>query len=394
MNKPCFALFALLALCAVFFAQPASAVAPAVTSADWTLGIAPILNHASSTGYSTSNGVGRPAVEWDAVNEQFIMVFEFRSPTVVNNALCPIGVWGLGIARSYDNATWVVDPTPLYVPTPGDGSYYSCAAAHASVIWSDESTDGISYGDDLRVYFKSLQGTDACALGIPPWGCNQPTGVGDFLVEMDLTAPLGTDSVESIDIALFPNWLNDQESGYSNVIERTTDGKLLMMWQQRAQDIARRWDIYLISSWSERGGWGTSYKVLQPDISRAWAKTEYLSPSMFCMPDGTLAGFLLGRTYTGGAITAVGWSTMTGLNSIAAGQPVQAGYVWTNATSAQQTSVSGTDYRHIAFLRDGTDDYIGWYTKQVGGKPEIWGTSTLGSSSAFVAADVVTNRCD
>ncbi len=368
---------AIVAVCAVAVA-PALAVVPA----DWTLVATPVID-STTTPYDTSaNGVGSPSVEWDPITNQFIMVFEYKTDIV--SALCTGGVWGLGIARSPDNVTWTVDANPLYVPTPGDGTYYSCVTAHPAVMWSENSIDGTA-GDDLRVYFKAQQGTDACLAGTPSWGCNTYTGVGDILVELDAAG-----LVENIDIAPVPDVYMDQEFGYGNVIQRGSDGKYVMLLQQKALETSRRWDIYALSSFDERSGWGSAYKVMQPSTAISWASNELYTPTLMCMPqvgaNFPLRAFIAGHTYTGAAITSAGWAVTNNNNGL--------GYLWTVPGAPQFSWTNGDEWKHLDGLRIGPDEYMIWFAEKntATGKIQIRTGST--TNNVFTSADVVDRRCN
>ena len=124
-------------------------------------------------GTITENGVGSPTVVWDPVIARYVMFFETQ--TAPSDADCINGQWSIGAASSDDGLTWDVWPDPVVSPT--DGTPWRCVAAHPSV-----TLDGTEY----HLYFKSEQGTNACATSTPTWGCKNYTGVSHALMTVAL----------------------------------------------------------------------------------------------------------------------------------------------------------------------------------------------------------------
>mgnify|MGYP001583823648 CR=1 FL=1 len=321
-----------------------------VDSANWTVDPNILLSDVSVP--YAPNGIGSPSVVRDSKQNRLMMVFDYQSAVV--NANCPGGVWGLGLATSLDGASWsVIDGnsstsdgiSPLYQPTPSDGTFRSCVTAHPSALWTADSNK-----KSMRVYYKAQQGTDACNTAAPSWGCNQYTGVGDMKVSFK-----GNGGVESVAHTANLDLVISEEFGYPNVIQRASDDQYVMLVQKKIPNV-KQWNLYQTTSVSENSGWG-SLALAQSSGPHSWNTSEVFSPDMMCMDDGSLMSFTGGRTLNASwAITEAGFSEATSVDD---------GATWTQDATRQFSWSGGNEWRHWTALRvANSDDYLIWWTEK------------------------------
>lgn len=125
-----------------------AAAAHAQSAADWQFQ-GTVLAPDPGSSYA-NNSVGSSSVAWDYVNNQFLMVFESRTSTV--DANCPNGVWDVGLATSPDGVTWTPQASPLLAPNPAANNFYSCVAAHPSIVFRTTTAQQVP---SAYLYFKA-----------------------------------------------------------------------------------------------------------------------------------------------------------------------------------------------------------------------------------------------
>lgn len=348
-----------------------------VDSSNWTVDPNVLLSDVSAP--YAPNGIGSPAVVHDTKNNRLVMVFEYLSS--VSDSSCPGGVWGLGLASSTDGATWtVIDGnasagdgiSPLYEPTPGDGTFRSCVTAHPTALWTTDKNN-----KSMRVYYKAQQGTDACDAAVPSWGCNQFTGVGDMKVSFK-----GNGNVESVTHTANLDLVISEEFGYPNVIQRE-DGQYVMLVQKKIPNV-KQWNLYQATSSSENSGW-SSLALAHSAGQYSWGTHELFSPDMMCMDDGSISSFTGGRTIgSGGAITDAGWSVATSLDG---------GASWSQDATRQFSWSGSNEWRHWTSLRlANSDDYLVWWTEKNASTGHLQIRRAY-TTSSWNLSDLVDDRC-
>ncbi len=312
----------------------------------------------SPTGWY-ANGVGSPSVIRRAIHDDYLMVFESRLTDT--DAVCPAGIWGIGLATSTNGYDWTVEPSPIV--TPAEGTYYRCVAAHPNIIIDDD-------GSDVHLYFKAEQGTDACDTSTPTWGCNRYTGVG-YLKFNGTTGAIITEAAE-------PVVSQDKAFGFPSVVK--VDGTYNMM-------LATYPSFYLATALAPEGPWTTQVNpVMEPGVI-AWASTEVYNPSLVCegdtapLPPYEFSNFFGGRTTDGmwGPITDGGVGEAISTN----------GTNWFLGTTPFTFS-DDTSWRHWEAVRAGSAYLLYFSEKDAQGRNNI-GLAATGDE--WSDADVATDIC-
>jgi len=201
----------------------------------------------------TSGGIGAPSIVYDSASGLLVMAYETQTGT---DASCPVGTWALGLATSSDGTTWTDLGGALLAPTAD--TFYSCVAAHPGLVDRFPGT--------LVLFFKGEQGTDACDVTTPSWGCDQYTGVG----RATLTWNAQTSAYELTGPATEPALAVGEDFGYPKGVHR--DGVYHVTYV-RAQDLyagsgTADLDVVTGPLWSAGDA--------------SWASDEIRSPSTAC----------------------------------------------------------------------------------------------------------------
>lgn len=333
-------------LCGFGMLVPHAAVAQSFTTIDGA-GLEPV----AGTWYE--NGVGAPSVI-TTTDGRYLMLFE--SNVAEADANCPVGYWAIGIASSTDGLVWTPSPTPLVEPK--SGSYYSCVAAHPSVV---------PWGSGYRVYFKAEQRLDACAVTPPAWGCDRYAGVG----YADVTEVLGVFTAAA---SLEPVVTGIGTFGFPRVLQ--IDG----LWHMFLADVP---DVIHATS-ADGNSWTLSLDPVLTAGITGWTRDELFNPAVTC--DDT-SGLLTYQLYVGGRV-------LDGLTILSGG--------WGDALSEDGTSwrvgiaptlewIGDVGWRHWDVLRVGSSDRVVWYSeKDELGKNRVRVASTV---LAWDVADVNRKSC-
>jgi hypothetical protein len=299
-----------------------------------------------------SQSVGSPSVAYDSIRDRFIMVFEARTPTV--DARCPQGVWALGLATSSNGFSWSVSTLPIALPNPGNGTYFSCVAAHPAAVFVDNGVNGT-----VQVYFKAEQDTDACVGPAPSWGCGSYTGIGRLRINLNAAGdPIGT-VVQGT-----PVLNNGDVMGYPKVVKDGPDFILAL------QDYP---DIVLTQSTSF-----SSFPNPTPVITVAayapvvpWVEDEFFNPAMNC-DDSVAFPFAM---FVGGRDTFFATIVDGAMSKAIASNPL----LWALSTTTQVEWTGNDEWRHWDIQRLITGDYLVWFSeKDVNGDNFIrFGGTTL-----------------
>ncbi len=358
-----------------------AAAAHAQVAGDWILDTTtPVLEPDTSGALPwMENSVSSPSVAYDPIRDQFYMVFESRILDPADGALvgCPQGLWGLGLATSPDGVTWTVDPDPIIEPVPGDGTYFSCVAAHPTILFE---TPIQAPNGTIVVWFKAEQDEGVQALcGLPTepnWGCEQYTGVGRIRVPL---FPDGT--VHSVRIrgnpvigaGAFPS------IGYPKVYNDAGTYQMLVTMYP---------DIWVSDS-IDHNAFGPPTVVMEvADYQGAitWVRDEFFNPTAVCDDSATfpLASFVGGRDTDFGAVLSGGWGkaiSTTGLS-------------WVLGVDAQQEWFTDDEWRHWDILRLITDDYLVWFSQaDTGSVPKVNRIYFGGTTLTFNNTDVQSKTC-
>ncbi|MEQ1508244.1 MAG: hypothetical protein ABMB14_38795 [Myxococcota bacterium] len=322
-----------------------SSAAPAFGQqpADWTFRAGGVLSPNAGIPFM-SQSVGSPAVTYDTLHNQFFMVFESRTPTV--DARCPQGVWALGAATSPDGINWTPIATPVLEPTPGNGRFFSCVAAHPTAIFSPTAYPG----GGILVFFKSEQDNAACGGGVnPSWGCDVLTGFGRLQIELAAATGLP----RRVFLRSTPSFKPTTATfGYPKLLQVGLEYELLYQGYP---------DIWATQSLSLNGiGVGApEIELTTYNASVNWVADEFYSPSLVCGADATYPyeAFVGGRDTNAGVILSGGW-----------GKAIDD--TWGGATqflldvTAQQTYVGDSAFRHLDVTHLTTDEYLVWFSER------------------------------
>jgi len=262
---------------------------------------------------------------------------------------CTVGKWGISYATSPDGLNWT-QATTQKLPN-NDGTFYECVAAHPYAVMDEN-------GDDIHVWFKGEQGTQACANGAKPWGCDQYTGVGHarFTGTLDVASISAEPVVQESAMFGFP------------AVTRVNDTWYMML--------ARYPQFYLATSDRPDSGWSFANggnPVMSPGVTQ-WSQDELFNPALTC-DEGDQFPF---KVFFGGRNFGMGWPQ------------IELGG-WGDAISQEGTSWfvnaapffnwSGNDaWRHWDVLKVG-DENIAWFSEKQGGKLYIGFAHTTSAES-------------
>jgi hypothetical protein len=321
----------------------------------------------SGVGVST---ISNPAVVYDTLRSRWFMVFEAMTDTV--DARCPQGVWALGAAVSTDGINWTPFANAILFPTPGNGRFFSCVAAHPTAMYSPTVYGGAG---GILVVFKAEQDTDACLVSTPSWGCATATGFGRVQIELNATTGdprrvfIQTTPVHQPATATF---------GYPKVIQDA--GTYRILYQAYP-------DIVSTSSVGVANFPAAVNEILQSSGAVPDADNEVFNPSFVCDddPKGAFpyATFVGGRDTNGGLIVAGSWT-----------KAIEATFAqsWLVDATPQISWTDTNAWRHwdVTKLIDG--NYLVWFDE----KDPLTGTNFIrfgGTTLTFNNADAVSRVC-
>lgn len=301
--------------------------------------------NASGTGYMV-NGVGSPAVAWDPNLARYLMVFEVKLPAT--DPLCPVGMWGLGLAYSSSPTTgWTTGTTPLLEPAAG--TYYACVAANPSVMYNAATST-------LTVWFKAEQ-TDPPDVAIGP---SRFTGVGRVQVKFRASG-----QVRSVVTSTVPALAITENFGMPRVIRRAGMFEMMVMIPP---------DAWMASGVASSAFTLDAAPVMSPDPGLSWAVDELFNGSLVCDDDPVFpyAAFVGGKdTGPFGTIFEGGWGKAISANSD----------TWFLGADPYFSWVGDSEWRHWDVLR--LDDpagveYLVWYDeKDASGQNQVRFASTI-----------------
>lgn len=287
-------------------------------------------------------GVGAPTVVWDGVSSRYIMIFETPLGT---DPLCPVGVWGLGVALSTDGVNWNVAPNPVVEPTPGDGSYYSCVAAHPSASFDTET-------NTMLIFFKGEQGTDACDSETPTWGCETWTGLGRMLVFLN-----DDGTVRSRSLSAEPVLTVGQNFGFPKFVE--VDGVYNILFSIYP-------NIYRATGTTINSLTMDPEPILEPSKTLFWANQEVFNPAAACEASSGFpyVSYFGGRNTSSWLITDAGWGKAISASADSGS--------WFRNENPYFSWGNESDWRHWEVLLVGTSDHLVFFSeKDASGKPQI-----------------------
>jgi hypothetical protein len=331
-----------MATAALLFSVNAHAQASDAFSVDSNIMLSASASHGD--GHLT-NGAGAPVVFRDARGE-YKMIYETRLPQT--DSRCPVGIWGLGVATSPDGINWTPDDDILLAPNPGDGSYYSCVAAHPTVSYKANL-------DRATVLFKAEQGSDACNSGTPSWGCDRFSGLGRVIVYFQSNGEVRTTVTTSSPIMTV-----GQDFGFPKL---TRVGNLNFLMYSVRPAIHRTTAAGL-------GSFGHTKNPVLRAGGVTWGSNQLFNPSSAC--DDTSPTFKY-------------WSYFGGLNTVTPNSPSVVSAGWGKAISNDgQTWFQNADpyfewsdndsWRHwdMLVVESGTPEYLVYHSEKDGaGRPRI-----------------------
>ncbi|MBX2799388.1 MAG: hypothetical protein KTR31_17060 [Myxococcales bacterium] len=317
-----------------------------------------------------SESIGAPSVVYDTINDRFLMAFEARTP--LTDADCPQGIWALGLAHSSDGVTWTIVSNPMLLPSPGDGTYYSCVAAQPTALFDDTNNGR------LHVLFKAEEDETSCTTS--SYTTCPYTGIGRLRVVFNAAG-----GVQNITVQNTPVLELDGPGGHPSMVQ---DGSTFAMTYQRYPNIYRTASSVLSS-------FGTGSLILDVNADwssgdtsdtgggTSWVYDEFKSPALVC--DDSISfpwAMWVGSVNTNyGAVVDGGW-----------GKAISStGSSWALSQSPTETWTNDTDFRHWDVLRLITGDYLMWYSEKDGS-----GDSAIyfgGTTLSFNNSDVQTKNC-
>lgn len=227
--------------------------------------------------YGTGETIGSPAVYRHSPEpgvDALFLVFETKLSA--SSGGCPDGEWGLGFAYTFDGTNWTLLASPLVSPT--DDTYYSCVAAHPTVV--------PMLGDDSWIiYFKAEQDPGAVPGGAG-WGSDRYTGLGRLTVSYNGSPSTGVYEYLFSSPDVTPVMQNvAQDMGYPSVV--FANGEYHMAFAQNP-------DVYVVSYPFPTSTLAVpSSPVLAAGTSPSeWERDELFSPSLTCLA-GTPSSFAM-----------------------------------------------------------------------------------------------------
>jgi len=333
--------------------------------------------------------IGSPAVFRDEINALLFMFYETQlgPPTTA----CPAGEWGIGLAifqSSIFGGSWE-DLGPVITPTPG--TYYSCVAAHPTVV-----NLGPPANQQWVVYFKAELDVASC---IPnsDYDCERYPGFGRFVFEdgnfAASTLPTGGGNIGIYrytppDPSPVLEDLPD-ESGYPSAV--FADGQYRFVYAEKP-------DVYSTSGPFSSGlGPNTDFPsptgptVLASSTGSGWAESEMFSPGLLCTGSSTaMPSTLAYDMYIGGRVFA-SYPTIAD-SSMGLYEATSFTGPWAEDPSSPLLSVSlgDNEIRHLDPQRDGGGLVAIYYSTPNGsGGNDIRRTNEAG----FAAGNLIAKRC-
>ncbi len=311
-------------------------------------------------GYMT-NGAGAPTVFYDTFHSQYVMIFESRLPET--EATCTVGKWGLGFATSDDGVAWDARTTRLLGPK--DGSFYDCVAGQPTAF---QTLVGYAV-----VYFKAEQGSDACAVVTPSWGCARFTGVGRMLVYFKADGTVSKTVVDTL-----PKLVLAIDHGRPKVTYKVN--KYYMMHERRPAI----WDA--TATTITKLFTGASEVITPGDI--VWGPDEMFNASVICedADDFPLTTYVGGKDLDGAVPALISTGSL--------GKGVSAdGFNWLLNTDTYFTWNDELQFRHWEMLRfiDNSGYLLYYSEKDPGtGNPQIRIATT---TPTWSGSNVHAKRC-
>jgi hypothetical protein len=305
----------------------------------------------------TTGGIGSPSVVFDEDAGAWLMVYETQ--TAPSDSVCMNGYWSLGLATSADGVTWTDAGGPLLSPSPG--TYYSCVAAHPTVVQNGSTT---------VIFFKAE--TDAVG------GFAQYSGIGRMLVSWnggsyDVTAPDPTVLLSESQSFGYPRAVFDATAG----IYRFVVSRFPSLW---------------VTSGPATGPLAALTEVLVPgDVG--WGPDELFNPAVACGVEGDGWTLFLGGRALSGTITA------PIIDDQGLGRLTSADFTtWAEGSVGAVVSTTSGDVelRHWDVVPLGSVDYALFYDDKggPGGTNQIRVANTSASSwNATLAATHGTKVC-
>lgn len=347
---------ALLFLCA-----PAAALA--LAPGDLSFHPTPVLTRAAVPW--TSGGVGSPAIAWDSTQNRYLMVFETQ---ITTNAICPQGVWGLGGAVSDDGYTWTVSGSPILEPTPGDGTYFDCVAAHPTIIYDEGRRAAF-------VWFKAEQNnTLTCTggAGDPSWGCEQYTGVGRARIQFNAFG-----GIQNVATTAEPDLPLSGNFGFPKVVQVGTTSYMML---------SQKPDVYMATGGPlgpSDPNWALVAGPVLEHNTALWTEDELWNPALACTNSAfPFTSFVGGRQIGhGGTILTAGFGEALSPNGIQ----------WLLGITPIVSWAGDSDWRHWDVTRTNAGDWILYYSsKDVSGFNEVYVAAT---DLAWDPTDTYTKIC-
>jgi hypothetical protein len=260
-------------------------------------------------------GAGAPTVVWDT--DHFVMVYETQTGPGGASG-CPNGVWNLGLATSTDGVTWTDAGGPLVTL----GGYYSCVAAHPTMVKNGAGP--------IVLFFKAEDSTGLRGIGRMVLSWN---GSAYVVSSVDPTPALAMTSFG------YPKAVYDNVAGQYRVAYTDTG-------------------MYVTSGSGSSLAAGTL--VLSPGFE-SWAPDALINPAVTCEDDGSYLGYLGGRdTDLSGAVL----DASMGRRSSPAGDFS----TWSAGPGPLvQLSAGDPEMRHWDVLRAGTSDHLLFFSERANG---------------------------
>lgn len=339
-----------------------STVALAQSNGAFTIHTGPLLEP-SDLSWGLQTTIGSPAIirdeATDTIGDTYSILFMFYETQVANaTAACPDGLWGVGLAYSFDGTSWN-DAGALVLPNQ---KYYTCVAAHPATV-------SLGTGTSWAVFFKAEQSLNACDTSTPTWGCDRYTGIGRFALLYQGTTGPGSFQYSFTNTAATPVMQSvAQDMGYPSVMY--ADGEYHMAFGQNP-------DIHIASN-----AFSTFFDPPGPPVLTAgtstsgWEDDELFSPSILCESSTSYKLYAGGRDYDPYPTLdnqSVGGFSSTDLTT------------WTEiADDYQNLKDDNFEVRHLEVVKAGSTYGAYHVRRPTGGNNEIWLSRTPGFSWASI----------
>jgi hypothetical protein len=305
--------------------------------------------------------VSNPSVVRDIFNNQYVMAFETKTTTV--DANCPNGVWDIGFATSPDGITWTMQTTPAIAPNPASNNYYSCVAAHPSLIYRSTNPAAVP---TMFLYFKA-----------EGWaGANKGIGVA-FIKFRSSGAPYVRNLYAAP--ALVPS--SGQTFATPHVIRQGSNYRMMVQEYPDILEYTSNSGTSFTTAGVTRFGLST---YQQPIVS--WVDDEFYNPAYVC-DDDPIGSFDLrvfpgARDTNAGTVLSGAWSTAVAHRSI---------FSYVLNTTPEVTWANNTEWRHWDVLGLTTGDYLIYFDEK-----DVSGNNFIrlgGTDLTWNAADIRTRFC-